>query len=61
MRADGLIVTGGNEFSDGIYQHGADRHLAQFSRDLRLLERQSHPALVVYSHSIVPGGLPEIS
>jgi hypothetical protein len=74
---DDLRVRGGVRLDDaaidaGPYdfvvpdEHRADRYFADFSRNLRLGQRPPHAFLVsaapaAHSHSIVAGGLPEIS
>ena len=45
-----------------VHHYSADRHLPRCSGLDRELECGAHEALVViYSHSIVAGGLPEMS
>ena len=59
-RTDRLVMPGSDQFAIGADQQGTDRYLVKFGRPLRLIQRLPHPVMI-YSHSMVPGGLPEIS
>ena len=61
VRSDRLVMSDGEQFTRGIDQDRADRDFIEIGRDLGLCERLPHPGRVAYSHSIVPGGLPEMS
>ena len=58
---NGLIMPGGYEFPAFIDKYCANRHFIFVSGEAGLGERLLHPGDIAYSHSMVPGGLPEIS
>src|SRR5690242_12519782 len=60
VRADRLVPTFADDF---IAQHDKRAHgdFVGLFRVTRELQRAAHPGLVAHSHSIVAGGLPEMS